>query len=93
VVVLPYDDDEDALRIADGTEYGLSGAVYSADLDRSMAMARRFRTGTVGVNGAAWFDVESPFGGYKQSGIGREWGTEGLEDFLEVKTIAYPAAG
>ncbi|RAY17004.1 aldehyde dehydrogenase [Actinomadura craniellae] len=93
LVVLPYDDDDDALRIADSTIFGLSSAVFSADLDRAMAMARRFRAGTVGVNGAAWFDVESPFGGYKQSGLGREWGTEGLEDFLEVKTIAYPAAG
>ncbi|GAB2832031.1 aldehyde dehydrogenase [Actinocorallia aurea] len=90
LVVLSYDDDEDALRIADGTIFGLSAAVFSADTDRAMAMARRFRTGTVSVNGAQWFDVESPFGGYKQSGIGREWGTEGLEDFLEVKTISRP---
>ncbi|XVQ14599.1 aldehyde dehydrogenase family protein [Spirillospora sp. CA-255316] len=93
LVVLPFDDEEDALRIADGTMYGLSAAVFSADQDRAMAMARRFRTGTVSVNGAQWFDVESPFGGYKQSGLGREWGTEGLEDFLEVKTIAVPPAG
>ncbi|WP_232835938.1 aldehyde dehydrogenase family protein [Actinocorallia populi] len=91
LVVLPYDDDEDAVRIADGTPYGLSAGVYGADVERAMAMARRFRTGTVSVAGAAWFDVESPFGGYKQSGLGREWGTEGLEDFLEVKTIAFPA--
>ena len=93
LVVLPFDDDEDAVRIADSTIFGLSSAVYSADLDRAMAIARRFRVGTVGVNGAAWFDVQSPFGGYKQSGVGREWGTEGLEDFLEVKTIAFPAVG
>ncbi|MCD0452947.1 aldehyde dehydrogenase family protein [Actinocorallia sp. API 0066] len=92
LVVLPYDDEEDAVRIADDTPYGLSAAVYGADVDRAMSVARRFRTGTVGVNGAMWFDVESPFGGYKQSGIGREWGTEGLEDFLEVKTIAFPPA-
>jgi aldehyde dehydrogenase (NAD+) len=91
LVILPFDDDEDALRIADGTPYGLSGAVFSADFDRAMGLARRMRAGTVGVNGGNWFDVESPFGGYKQSGLGREWGTEGLEDFLEVKTIAYPA--
>ena len=55
-----------------------------------MRIARRFRAGTVGVNGGNWFDTGSPFGGYKQSGLGREWGVEGLEDFLEVKTIAYP---
>jgi aldehyde dehydrogenase (NAD+) len=93
LVVLAYDDEDDAVRIADSTIYGLSAAVYSADPQRAMAMARRFRTGTVGVNGAQWFDVQSPFGGYKQSGLGREWGTEGLEDFLEVKTIAFPPAG
>ncbi len=91
LVVLPYDDEEDAIRIADSTIFGLSGAVYSADPDRALRVARRLRTGTVGVNGAQWFDVQSPFGGYKQSGLGREWGNEGLEDFLEVKTIAFPA--
>jgi aldehyde dehydrogenase (NAD+) len=91
LVVLPYDDEDDAVRIADSTIFGLSGAVFSADVDRALGVARRLRTGTVGVNGAQWFDVESPFGGYKQSGLGREWGTEGLEDFLEVKTIAVPA--
>ncbi|GGV18880.1 hypothetical protein GCM10010182_45600 [Actinomadura cremea] len=63
-----------------------------AGQERAVALARRFRTGTVSVNGAQWFDVGSPFGGYKQSGLGREWGTEGLEDFLEVKTISFPAA-
>jgi aldehyde dehydrogenase (NAD+) len=91
LVVLPYDDEEDAIRIADSTIFGLSGAVYSADPARALRVARRLRTGTVGVNGAQWFDVQSPFGGYKQSGLGREWGAEGLEDFLEVKTIAFPA--
>lgn len=90
LVVLPFDGDDDAVRIANGTIYGLSGAVFSADNDRATAVARRLRTGTVGVNGAQWFDPTSPFGGYKQSGLGREWGTEGLEDFLEVKTIARP---
>ncbi|MEV6162527.1 aldehyde dehydrogenase family protein [Streptomyces sp. NPDC052052] len=93
LVIQAYETEADALRIADGTPYGLSGAVFSADTDRAMALARRFRSGTVGVNGGSWFDVESPFGGYKQSGLGREWGTEGLEDFLETKTIAFPAAG
>jgi aldehyde dehydrogenase (NAD+) len=94
LVVLPYDGDDaagdlEALRIADSTPYGLSGAVFSADPGRAIALSRRMRTGTVGVNGAQWFDTGSPFGGYKQSGLGREWGTEGLEDFLETKTIAY----
>ncbi|UGQ11008.1 aldehyde dehydrogenase family protein [Yinghuangia sp. ASG 101] len=91
LVVLPFDDEDDAVRIANGTPYGLSAAVFSADEDRSMAVARRFRAGTVGVNGGNWFDTGSPFGGYGQSGLGREWGTEGLEEFLEVKTVATPA--
>lgn len=90
LAVLTYEDDDDAVRIADNTIFGLSGGVHSADLDRAMAVARRLRTGTVGVNGGNWFNTDVPFGGYKQSGIGREWGTEGLEDFLEIKTIAYP---
>ncbi|HWG26724.1 MAG TPA: aldehyde dehydrogenase family protein [Actinospica sp.] len=90
LVVQPFDDDDDAVGIADSTIFGLSGAVFSGDVERAMAVARRLRTGTVSVNGAAWFDPGSPFGGYKQSGLGREWGTEGLEDFLEVKTIARP---
>jgi aldehyde dehydrogenase (NAD+) len=92
LVVLAYDDEADALRIADSTIFGLSGAVYSPDTERALNFARRMRSGTVGVNGGNWFDVASPFGGYKQSGLGREWGTEGLEDFLEVKTIAFPAS-
>ncbi len=91
-MVLAYDDEEDALRVADSTIFGLSGAVYSPDTERALDFARRMRTGTVGVNGGNWFDVGSPFGGYKQSGLGREWGTEGLEEFLEVKTIAFPAS-
>jgi aldehyde dehydrogenase (NAD+) len=90
LVIQTYDDDEDALRIADSTIYGLSGSVFSADVDRAMALARRMRSGTVGVNGAQWHGSAAPFGGYKQSGLGREWGTEGLENFLEVKTIAKP---
>jgi len=90
LVVQPFDDDDDAVSIADSTIFGLSGAVFSGDVERAMAVARRLRTGTVSVNGAPWFDPGSPFGGYKQSGLGREWGTEGLEDFLEVKTIARP---
>ena len=90
LVVLPFGDDDDAVRIANDSIYGLSGAVFSADPDRAMAVAGRLRTGTVSINGAQWFDTGAPFGGYKQSGLGREWGTEGLEDFLEVKTIARP---
>jgi aldehyde dehydrogenase (NAD+) len=92
VVLIPFDDDDDAVRIANDSAYGLSGAVTSGDVERAKAVAFRLRTGTVAVNGAQWFDPESPFGGYKQSGLGREWGPEGLEDFLETKTVSYPAA-
>jgi aldehyde dehydrogenase (NAD+) len=92
VVLIAFDDDDDAVRIANDSDYGLSGAVTSGSVDRAMAVALRLRTGTIAVNGAQWFDPESPFGGYKQSGLGREWGIEGLEDFLETKTISYPVA-
>ncbi len=91
LAVIPYDDDDDAVRIANNSKYGLSGAVSSADLDRAMAIARRIRTGTISVNGGMWFGADSPFGGYKESGTGREHGVEGFREYLETKTIAYPA--
>jgi len=90
LVVIPYSDD-DAVRIANNSIFGLSGGVYGADTDRAMSVARRIRTGTVGVNGGVWFAPDAPFGGYKQSGIGREMGVAGLAEFLETKTIAVPA--
>jgi aldehyde dehydrogenase (NAD+) len=89
--VLKYEDDDDAVRIANNSKYGLSGAVASASLERAMAVARRIRTGTVSVNGGQWFGPDSPFGGYKDSGIGREHGREGFEEYLEVKTVGLPA--
>ncbi|MFF3574822.1 MULTISPECIES: aldehyde dehydrogenase family protein [Nocardia] len=92
VVLIGFADDEDAVRIANDSEFGLSGSVYSADVERAKRIALRLRTGTIALNGAQWFDVESPFGGYKQSGLGREWGVEGLEDFLETKTFSYPVS-
>jgi aldehyde dehydrogenase (NAD+) len=88
---IPYDDEADAIRIANDSIYGLSGSVWSADPDRAMRVARKIRTGTLGINGAQWQDVGRPFGGYKQSGNGREWGPEGFEEYLETKCIAYPA--
>lgn len=93
LTVLTYKDVDDAIDIANNTIFGLAGGVYSADTDRAVALARRIRSGSIGVNGGASFHFSAPFGGYKQSGLGREWGTEGLEDFLETKTIAYPVAG
>ena len=91
LVVIPFEDDDDAVRIANNSRYGLSGAVTSASLDRAMAVARRLRTGTVAVNGGQWYGPDSPFGGYKESGIGREHGLEGFSEYLETKTIGYPA--
>ena len=87
LVVIAYDDDDDAVRIANNSIYGLSGAVFGSQ-DRALAVARRIRTGTFSINGGMYFNADSPFGGYKQSGIGREMGTAGLEEFLESKTIA-----
>ena len=90
LVVIPFEDDDDAIRIANDSPYGLSGAVISASSERAMKVARRVRTGSMNVNGAFFFAPNAPFGGYKQSGIGREMGVEGFEEYLETKTIAVP---
>jgi len=84
--IIPYEDEEDAVRIANDTVYGLSGAVWSADAERARRVARRLRTGQVEINGGK-FNPLAPFGGYKQSGHGRELGKYGLEEFLEVKSM------
>ena len=84
--IIPYEDEDDAVRIANDTPYGLSGYVTSADLDRARSVAARMRTGMVHINGAS-LDAMAPFGGYKHSGNGREWGAHGLEEFLEVKSV------
>ncbi len=89
--VIPYDGDADAVAIANDSDYGLCGAVFSADNDRALQVARGVRTGTYMVNSAIPIDFSSPFGGYKESGVGREFGTDGLELFLEKKTINLPA--
>ena len=91
LVVIPHDGDDDAVRIANESEYGLSGSVDSGDLERAKAVAKRIRTGTLAVNGGVWFSPDAPFGGYKQSGIGREMGVAGFEEYLETKTVAEPA--
>jgi aldehyde dehydrogenase (NAD+) len=88
LVVIPFEDDEDAIRIANDSAYGLGGGVVSGDLDRAMKIARRVRTGTMSVNGGMSIAGDIPFGGYKASGMGREWGVEGIEEFLETKLIA-----
>ncbi len=84
--IMPYDDEAEAVRIANDTVYGLAGGVWSGDPEHALAVARKIRAGQVEVNGGA-FNVMAPFGGYKQSGLGREAGTFGLEEFLEVKAL------
>jgi len=84
--IIPYDDEDEAVEIANDTPYGLSGYVSSGSLDRARRIAARLQTGMVHINGAH-LDSMAPFGGYKQSGNGREWGPHGIEEFLEVKSI------
>ncbi|ORB31822.1 aldehyde dehydrogenase [Mycolicibacterium parafortuitum] len=88
LTVIAHDGDDDAVRIANDSLYGLSGTVFSPDLDRANAVAARLRVGTVNVNGGVWYSADMPFGGYKQSGIGREMGLAGFEEYLEIKAIA-----
>jgi aldehyde dehydrogenase (NAD+) len=92
LVAIAHDGDDDAVAIANRSIYGLSGAVWAGTPERGNALARRLRTGTVGVNGGMWFGHDVPFGGYKQSGIGREMGVEGFEQYTEIKVIAGRAA-
>ncbi|MDV2476235.1 aldehyde dehydrogenase [Rhodococcus zopfii] len=89
ISVITYEDEDDAVAIANNSDYGLSGAVYTEDLDRGFEIAKRIRTGTISVN-TATMDFTLPFGGYKQSGLGREGGVEGIEEFLETKTVHMP---
>ena len=91
LTLIAHDGDEDALSIANDSPYGLSGVVHSADHERAWAFAERVRTGTMSVNGGIWYGGDVPFGGYKQSGIGREMGVEGFEEYLQTKSIAEPA--
>ncbi len=86
LVIMPYEDEEDAVRIANDTVYGLAGGVWSGDEERAKRVARRIRTGQIEINGAA-FNPLAPFGGYKQSGYGRELGPFGLDEYLEVKAL------
>jgi acyl-CoA reductase-like NAD-dependent aldehyde dehydrogenase len=91
--IIPYEDEHDAVRIANDTPYGLSGFVTSGSVERARRVARRIRAGNVHINGAR-VDFGGCFGGYKQSGNGREWGETGLEEFLELKAIfGYESSG
>ena len=84
--IIGYEDEDDAVRIANDSLYGLSGGVWSADKDRAIAVARRMRTGAVDINGGS-FNIAAPFGGYKQSGYGRENGPYGIDEFLQTKSL------
>lgn len=90
VSFISFEDDDDAVAIANDSAYGLGGGVWSADIERAKSIARRLRTGTVTVNGGIPPHPRAPFGGFKESGLGRELGVEGLQAYLEPKTIAYP---
>jgi aldehyde dehydrogenase (NAD+) len=91
LVLIPFEDDDDAVRIANDSRYGLAGAVTSGSLERAQRVARRMRTGMVAVNGGAPHGADMPFGGYKWSGIGRQNGRAGFEQYLETKSVAWPA--
>ena len=86
LVLMPYDTEDEAVEIANDSDYGLAGGVWSGDPEHAKSVARRLRTGQVEINGGA-FNPAAPFGGYKQSGNGREFGSFGLEEFLEVKAM------
>jgi betaine-aldehyde dehydrogenase len=86
LVVIPYENEEDAIRIANDSDYGLAGSVWTKDSDHGVDIARRVRTGTLAVN-RYLMDFIAPFGGFKNSGMGREFGREGLEEYTEAKSI------
>jgi len=91
LVAIPYEDDDDAVRIANDSAYGLSGGVHSASLERALAVARRVRTGGMAVNGGVPNAADMPFGGYKDSGVGRQNGLAGFDQYVELKAVAWPA--
>jgi aldehyde dehydrogenase (NAD+) len=90
--LIAYDDDDDAVRIANESRYGLVGSVFSGSLERAQSVARRIRAGVLSINGGAAHGVDIPFGGYKFSGIGRQNGVAGFEQYLETKAVAWPAS-
>jgi len=92
LVAIPYDGDDEAVAIANDSIYGLSGAIFSDDPAHAHAVAKRIRTGTMSINGGVWYAPDVPFGGYKQSGLGREMGLAGFEEHLEIKSYSEPAA-
>ncbi len=91
LVVIPFDDEDDAVRIANDSPYGLAGNVMAGSLDHALAVAKRLRAGFIGLNGTAGYGADTPFGGYKDSGVGRQNGIAGFDQYTEVKSVAYPA--
>jgi acyl-CoA reductase-like NAD-dependent aldehyde dehydrogenase len=91
LAVIPFDDEEDAIRIANDSAYGLAGNVMSGSLEHSLAVARRLRAGFIGVNGGAPYGADTPFGGYKDSGVGRQNGVAGFDQYTQIKSVGYPA--
>jgi aldehyde dehydrogenase (NAD+) len=85
--VIGYDDEDDAIAIANDTMYGLAGYVWGGDSERAVGVARRMRAGMVSVNGGTFIGADLPFGGRRQSGFGREWGVAGFEEFLDLKSV------
>ncbi len=85
--LIAYEDDDDAVAIANGTVYGLAGYVWGTDTERALSVARRLRVGMVGVNGGSFIGAHLPFGGLGQSGIEHEWGVAGFEEFLEIQSV------
>ncbi|MGZ4703261.1 MAG: aldehyde dehydrogenase family protein [Acidimicrobiales bacterium] len=91
LVVIPYEDEDDAVRIANDSNYGLSGGILSSSVEHSLAVARRIRTGVLSINGGNFYAADLPFGGYKDSGVGRQNGTAGFDQYVETKSLAWPA--
>ncbi|AGB22669.1 NAD-dependent aldehyde dehydrogenase [Mycobacterium sp. JS623] len=91
LVVIPYQDEDDAVRIANDSPYGLAGNVMAGTVERALAVAKRLRAGFIGLNGTAGYGADTPFGGYKASGVGRQNGIAGFDQYTEIKSVAYPA--
>jgi aldehyde dehydrogenase (NAD+) len=89
LVIVPFDNDDEAVAIANDSPFGLAGAVMSGSTERGLGVAHRVRTGSIGVNGGMFYGADAPFGGYKNSGVGRQCGIEGFQQYLETKTIAH----
>jgi acyl-CoA reductase-like NAD-dependent aldehyde dehydrogenase len=91
LAVIPYDGEDDAVRIANDSPYGLAGNIMAGSPDHALALAKRLRAGFVGINGTAGYGADTPFGGYKASGVGRQNGFAGFDQYTEIKSVAYPA--